>query len=91
MANTKSAQKQARQNVKRHKINLARKTSVKTTVKKVLDALDKKQDSVAVMALLKEAESQLRRAQGKGTIHANTVSRKIGRLAKKVSAASKSK
>jgi ribosomal protein S20 len=34
--------------------------------------------------LLKDAESKLARAKGKGVIHANTAQRKIGRLAKKV-------
>lgn len=89
MANTKSAQKQARQNDKRRVINLARKTAIKTAVKKVLDALDKKADQASVMELFHTAEAQLRRAQSKGLMHANTVSRKVSRLAHKVSAAYK--
>ena len=89
MANTLSAQKQARQNIKRYKVNTARKTSIKTAVKKVLDAIEEKKDSKVIMALLKDAEAQLQRAKNKGTLHASTVARKISRLAKKASATAK--
>ena len=89
MANTASVQKRAQQNVKRRQINMARKGAIKTAVKKVLDALDQKKDKEIVVALLKEAEAQLQRAKNKGTLHANTVARKISRLAKKVATISK--
>lgn len=89
MANIKSAKKRARQSEKRRVINLARKTSIKTAVKKVLDALEQKENQETVTVLLKDAEAKMRRAKNKGTLHANTASRKISRLAKKVSAAFK--
>lgn len=89
MANTKSAQKQARQNAVARQRNLARRTGIKSAVKKVLSAIEKNDTLESVQALLKEAESKLARAKGKGVIHANTARRKIGRLAKRVSALQK--
>ena len=84
MANIKSAQKQARKNIVRRDINLARSTAIRTAVKKVLTALERKEDANKINELLKEASAQLSRAKNKGTIHANTASRKISRLAKRV-------
>ncbi len=89
MANIKSAKKQARQNVKRTSINLARKSSLKTAAKKLLIALEQSQNIEQVQILLKDAESKFARAKGKGTVHANTASRKISRLAKQVTAYAK--
>ena len=88
MANIKSAKKQAKQSEARRKINLARKTAVKTASKKVLMALEENNVTSAT-DLLKVAESQLARAQGKGVFHKRTASRKISRLAKKVAAANR--
>lgn len=89
MANTKSAKKQARKNITRRKKNLIRKISLKTAVKKVLSALESKEDSVTLQALLRDAESKLARAKGKNTLHPKSASRKVSRLAKKVNAANK--
>ena len=86
MANTKSAQKQARQNVVRRQRNLARKTAIKTAIRKVLESLEKGGDLAETKLLLKDAEAKLSRAGGKGVLHARTASRKISRLAKKVAA-----
>jgi small subunit ribosomal protein S20 len=90
MANLKSSKKQARQNVKNRNINLARKTAIKTALKKVADALSA-DDVAKAKELLRDAEAQLARAKGKKLIHKNNASRKISRLAKKVSAQSRSK
>jgi small subunit ribosomal protein S20 len=82
MANTKSAKKQALQNQKRRSINLARKTALKTAIKKVRTAVaDQKSSPAEVMVLLRQAEAKLARAKGKGTIHKRTASRKVSRLA----------
>lgn len=89
MANTKSAQKQARQNIVAKKRNLARRTAIKTSVKKVLSSIEKNDSLEMVQSLFKEAEAKLARAKGKGVIHVNTARRKIGRLAKRVSALQK--
>jgi small subunit ribosomal protein S20 len=89
MANTESAKKQARQNIVKRERNLSRRTAIKTAVKKVLVSIEKSESLETVQGLLKQAESKLARAKGKGVMHANTAQRKIGRLAKKVAAMNK--
>ena len=89
MANLESAKKQARQNIVKRERNLARRTSIKTAVKKVLASIEKNDSLETIQGLLREAESKLSRAKGKGVVHANTAQRKIGRLAKRVSALQK--
>lgn len=89
MANIKSAQKQARQNKVKRARNLARRTSVKSAVKKVLTSIEKSDSFEMIQKLLQEAESKVARATGKGVIKKNTARRKIGRLAKKVAALKK--
>lgn len=84
MANLKSAQKRARQEIVRRQRNTARKSSIKTAVKKVLESIERGDDLEVTRELLRNAESQLARAGGKGTLHKKTVARKISRLAKKV-------
>jgi len=84
MANTKSAKKAARKSVKRHSINLARKTAIKTAMKKVVTALQDGKTAAEVQALFNEAQSKCARAKGKGTLHHKTAARKVSRLAKKI-------
>jgi small subunit ribosomal protein S20 len=84
MANLESAKKQARQNIVKRERNLARRTSIKTAVKKVLVSIEKNDSLDIIQGLFKEAESKLARAKGKGVIHSNTAQRKIGRLAKRI-------
>lgn len=88
MPNIKSAKKRAIQTVKRTKRNLARRSALKTAIKKVVKALAEKNVTDA-KALLKDAESKIARAKGKGLLHPNTAARKISRLAKKVAASSR--
>ncbi len=88
MANIQSAKKRARQEIVRRQRNLARKTAIKTAVKKVLAAVSA-QDYEASVELLKTAEAQFKRAKGKGVLHANTADRKVSRLAIKVAALKK--
>jgi small subunit ribosomal protein S20 len=85
MANTKSAQKRMRQTVKRTERNQARKSRMRTFIKKVETAIaggDKEAANVALPA----AQPEMQRAAGKGVIHANTVSRKLSRLSARVKA-----
>jgi len=83
MANHKSAKKRVLQTEVRTERNRARKAKVKTLVKKVdtaIAAKDKKQAGEA----LNNASRELQRAASKGTLHKNTVARRISRLTKKV-------
>ena len=85
MANTSSAKKASRQNEKRRIKNLSRKSAIKTAVKKVLSAVDAPTfNEKEARELLSAVAAQLARAKGKKVIHANTASRKLSRLAKRV-------
>lgn len=88
MANIKSAKKRVLQTAKRQLRNQARKSSIKTAVKKVVLAIDSASVE-ATKELLVAAESKIARAKSKGLMHRNTAARKISRLAKKVAAAAR--
>ncbi len=89
MPNIKSAKKRVKQNSKRHAVNIARKSAIKTNMKKVVEAVERNEIEQA-KELLKKVQAQLARAKSKRVFHANTAGRKIGRLAKKVAAAERS-
>ncbi len=84
MANIKSAKKSAIQSEKRRVINLARRSSIKTAVKSLLNAIDAKAEVAVVQNLFREAEAKIARSKSK-IMHANTASRKVSRLAQRVS------
>ena len=88
MPNIKSAKKRVLQTAKRQLRNQARKSSLKTAIKKVVTAVEMN-DIAASKALLIEAEAKIARAKGKGLLHPNTAARKISKLAKKVAAAAR--
>lgn len=88
MANIKSAQKRAKQTIKREKVNTARKSALKTVTKKMLTAVEAG-DFAQAKELLREVNAQLSRAKGKGLLHANTAARKMSRLSKRVAVAEK--
>ena len=88
MPNIKSAKKRVLQTEKRQLRNQARKSSLKTAIKKVIAAIEMN-DLESSKALLVAAESKIARAKGKGLLHRNTAARKISNLAKKVAAASR--
>ena len=83
MANIKSAAKAARKSVKALARNQARKSRVRSTVRAVEEAIAKG-DKEAALKALKAAEPQLARGATKGILHANTASRKVSRLTKRV-------
>lgn len=83
MARSLSSQKRLRQSVRRAELNKARKSAIKTRIRKVLDAVTHK-DATAANKALHEAVVTLDRAAGKRTIHRNTAARRKSRLARKV-------
>jgi len=83
MANTKSAQKRARQSIVRKQRNLSKKTAIKTAFKKVDLALNEGNIEQAKV-LFKDAESKIARAAGKGIVHRKTAQRKTSRLAQRI-------
>ncbi len=89
MANTRSAKKQARQNQKRRLKNLARRSAIKTSVKKFNAAIEEGADTTSLKTLLSTIAAQLSRAKSKHVMHKNTASRKLSRLSKKLNEVSK--
>ena len=89
MANTPGAKKAIRKIERRTEVNKARRSRVRTYVRKFEEALAAGDAGAAKTAFV-EAQSELMRAVGKGVVHKNTGSRKVSRLAaqlKKLSAA----
>ena len=89
MANTPGAKKAIRKIERRTEVNTARRSRVRTFVRKLEEALAKG-DATAAKAAFVVAESELMKAVSKGVVHKNTGSRKVSRLAarvKKLSAA----
>jgi small subunit ribosomal protein S20 len=87
MANTASARKRIRQTERRTQRNHARKSRMRTFVKKVEAALGGGDQQVAAAAL-KAAQPEMQRAASKGVIHRNTVARKLSRLSARIKALS---
>jgi small subunit ribosomal protein S20 len=83
MANTASARKRIRQNETRYARNQARKSRIRTFVKKVETAIAGG-DQAAAVAALREAQPEMQRGVTKGVSHLNTVARKISRLSARV-------
>jgi small subunit ribosomal protein S20 len=83
MANHKSAEKRARQTVRRTEVNTARRSRVRSFVKQVEEAIAGG-DRSAAMNALKQAQPEIQRSVKKGVLHRNTASRKISRLAHRI-------
>ena len=83
MATHLSAIKRAKQAEKRRVRNLHIKSTVKSFVKNVRMAVEKKDIEGAQKALLK-AIPLIQQAQSKGVFHKNTSARKISRLTREV-------
>ena len=79
MANTSSAKKITRQIIRRTEVNKARRSQLRTYVRKVEEAIAGGDRNTA-LAALKAAEPQIMRAAQKGVVHKNTASRKVSRL-----------
>jgi small subunit ribosomal protein S20 len=83
MANTKSAKKAARQSARRTVINKARRTRVRSAVRKIEEAIASG-DRAAAVAAMAEAEPALIRAANHGIVHRNAARRKVSRLAHRI-------
>jgi small subunit ribosomal protein S20 len=80
MANNPGAKKRVRKTLRRTEVNKARRSRVRTFVRRFEEALTAGDLGAARTAFI-EAESELMRAVTKGVIHKNTGSRKVSRLA----------
>ena len=77
--------KRARQNVQRNQRNTMLRSALRTTVKKVVTALNADDIDIA-RAELSRAVRALGKAKSKGVIHRNQAARKISRLTRRVNA-----
>ncbi|WP_435256958.1 30S ribosomal protein S20 [Thioclava sp. FR2] len=85
MANTEQSKKRARQSEAKYAVNKARRSRIRTYVRKVEEAIASG-DAAAAAEALKNAQPELARGVTKGVMHKNTASRKVSRLASRVKA-----
>ena len=85
MANTPQSKKRARQNEKRFQINKARRSRIRTYLRRVEEAIASGNKADATEAL-KAAQPELMRGVTKGVFHKNTAARKMSRLSARVKA-----
>jgi small subunit ribosomal protein S20 len=78
-----SAEKRRRQNLRRYERNRAIKSHVHSALKSASDVIAGK-DAKAAAEELRLASKVLFKAVSKGTVHRNTASRKISRLARRL-------
>jgi small subunit ribosomal protein S20 len=87
MANTAQSKKRARQTERVTAVNKARRSRIRTFLRKVEEALSAG-NADAAAAALKDAQPELARGITKGVLHKNTVARKMSRLSARVKALS---
>ena len=86
MPNIKSAKKRAKQALVRRERNRARKSELRTEIKKFHTALEANNIEDA-QSLLSTITAMAARAKSKNVMHRNTAARTVSRLAKKVNKA----
>lgn len=87
MANSPQAKKRSRQIVRRTEVNKARRSRIRTFLRKLEEAITGGDVKLAAVAL-KEVQPELMRGVTKGIMHKNTASRKMSRLSARVKALS---
>lgn len=85
MAQHASAKKRIRQTARRTEVNRSRLSRVRTSIRKVEEAIasgDKEKASAA----FREAQPHMMRGASRGLMHRNTVARKLSRLSTRIKA-----
>ena len=85
MANSPQAKKRVRQTERRTAVNKARRSRIRTFMRKVEEAIASGDQSAAQTAL-KVAQPEIMRGASKGVLHKNTASRKMSRLNHRIKA-----
>ncbi|PPR24830.1 MAG: 30S ribosomal protein S20 [Alphaproteobacteria bacterium MarineAlpha10_Bin3] len=83
MATHKSAKKRIRQTARRTLVNGARRSRVRTFVRKVEEAIESGDREMAESAM-QNAMPEMHRSVLHGILHKNTAARKISRLTKRI-------
>ena len=82
MANSKSAEKRARQNKSRYELKHAQRSIVRSAIKRIIKGVENKDKNLADN--LKLAQSTIDKIADKGVIHKNKAARLKSRLNRKV-------
>jgi len=85
MAHHKSAKKRIRRNGRRQEINIARRSRVRTHLRKVEEAISAGDQEIA-RAVLRVVEPEIMRGVNAGIMKKNTGSRRVSRLSARVKA-----
>ena len=85
MANHPSAEKRNRQTQRRTDVNGARKSRIRSFVKKVETAIASGDKNAAKQAFA-DAAPEMQRGASKGVVHQRTVARKLSRLSARIKA-----
>ncbi|TDI58617.1 MAG: 30S ribosomal protein S20 [Alphaproteobacteria bacterium] len=85
MATTTSAKKAARKIVRKTEVNKIRRSRMRTSIRKVEEAIASG-DKQGAHDALKAAQPEIIRAAQKGILHKNAASRKVSRLAGRINA-----
>lgn len=85
MANSPQAKKRIRQTARRTAVNKARRSRIRTFMRRVEEAIASG-DHGAARDALKAAQPEIMRGATKGVLHRNTASRKISRLNHRIKA-----
>ena len=83
MANIESAKKRARQTIRKTAVNTARKSRIRTMIRKVEEAIAAGNPTEA-RNVLKAAQPEIMSGVTKGVLHIKTASRKISRFSKRI-------
>lgn len=84
MPTSSQAKKRVRQNEKRRVRHKAKKTEIKTHLKKLLKDIADKKDATALAAEMKTLQTKLDKASKAHSLHPNTVARRKSRLQRKL-------
>ena len=87
MPNIESAKKRMRQAARKTEVNRARRSRIRTFIKKIDLAVQAGDKSGAELAL-KFAQPEIMRGVTRGIMHRNTAARKISRMAARIQALS---
>ena len=85
MANTSSAKKAIRRDLRRTNVNKARRSRMRTYIRNVESAIEAG-DKAGAAEAFKQAQPEIMRGAQKGVLHKNAASRKLSRLHKQIKA-----
>ena len=85
MANTPQSKKRARRTERRTAVNKARRSRIRTFLRRVEEAIASG-DGTKAQEALRAAQPELMRGVSKGVYHRNTAARKMSRLSTRVKA-----